>query len=55
MVIENSHMIVDQNEVGKFEFEGMTIQIREKNDKSSTYKRANIIDTIMNDGYFEFL
>jgi hypothetical protein len=55
MVIENSHTVVDQNEVGKFEFEGMTIQIREKNDKSSTYKRANIIDTIMNDGYFEFL
>jgi hypothetical protein len=55
MIIENSHTIVDQNEIGKFEFEGMTIQIREKNDKSSTYKRAKIIDTIMNDGSFEFL
>jgi GT2 family glycosyltransferase len=54
-LIENSHAVVEQNEVGKFEFEGMTIQIREKNDKSSTYKRANIIDTIMNDGSFEFL
>jgi hypothetical protein len=54
-LIENSHAVVEQNEVGKFEFEGMTIRIREKNDKSSTYKRANIIDTIMNDGSFEFL
>lgn len=54
-LIENSHAVVEQNEVGKFEFEGMTIQIREKNDRSLTYKRAKIIDTIMNDGNFEFL
>jgi len=54
-LIQNSHEVVEQNEVGKFEFEGMTIQIREKNDKSSTYKRANIIDTIINDDVFEFL
>lgn len=54
-IIENSHTIVDQNQIGKFEFEGMIIQIREKNDRSSTYKRANIIDTIMKDDFFEFL
>lgn len=55
MLIENSHMIVDQNPIGKFEFEGMSIDIRRKNDLSSSYKRAKIIDTIMNDGEFEFL
>jgi hypothetical protein len=54
-LIENSQAVIEANEVGKFEFEGVSIEIRKKNDKSSTYKRANIIDTIMNEGTFEFL
>lgn len=54
-VIENAHSIVDAYEVGVYEVGGMKIEIHKKNDSSDSYKRANIIDNIMNDGVFEFL
>ena len=41
--------------VGVYEVGGMKIEIHKKNDSSDSYKRANIIDNIMNDGLFEFL
>lgn len=54
MVIENTQAIVHQNEIGKFEFGGMEIDIRYKTDFSYRYKRVDIIDVILNDGKFVF-
>ena len=54
-VIENSHSVIDSYDIGEYELNGLRINIRQKNDLSDGYKRANIIDVIMNDGEFEFL
>lgn len=54
-VIENSHSVIDSYDTGEYELNGLRINIRQKNDISDGYKRANIIDVIMNDGEFEFL
>lgn len=54
-VIENSHSVIDSYDIGEYELNGLRINIRQKNDISDGYKRANIIDVIMNDGEFEFL
>lgn len=54
MVIENAQSIVDRNEIGKFEFGGMEIDIRYKTDFSYLHKRADIIDVILHDGKFVF-
>ena len=54
-VIENSHSVIDSYDIGEYKLNGLRINIRQKNDLSDGYKRANIIDVIMNDGEFEFL
>ena len=54
-VIENSHSVIDSYDIGEYELNGLRINIRQKNDISDGYKRANIIDTIINDDVFEFL
>ena len=54
-VIENSHSVIDSYDIGEYKLNGLRINIRQKNDISDGYKRANIIDVIMNDGEFEFL
>lgn len=54
-IIENSHSVIHLYDIGNYEFNGLKIEIHQKNDVSNSYKRANIIDTIMNDGEFEFL
>jgi GT2 family glycosyltransferase len=55
LLIENSHLMVTEHATGKYVFEGMTIRIYRKNDMSSSYKRVNNIDTILNEGVFVFL
>ena len=54
-VIENSHSVIDSYDIGEYKLNGLRINIRQKNDLSDGYNRANIIDVIMNDGEFEFL
>ncbi len=53
--IENIQDIVNQNEVGTFEYEGFKIEIKNKQDISDTFKRHNDIDLLLNDGDFEFV
>lgn len=53
--IENIQDIVNQNEVGTFEYEGFKIEIKNKRDISDTFKRHNDIDLLLNDGTFEFV
>jgi len=54
-LIQNSHAVVEQTEVGKFEFGGLLINIMKKTDISPSYKRFDFIDNLMADGNFEFL
>jgi hypothetical protein len=54
-LIQNSHAVVEQTEVGKFEFGGLLISIMKKTDISPSYKRFDFIDNLMADGNFEFL
>lgn len=53
--IENIQDIVNQNEVGTFEYEGFKIEIKNKQDISNTFKKHNDIDLLLNDGDFEFI
>lgn len=53
--IENTQDIVNQNEIGTFEYEGFRIEIKAKQDISDTFKRHNDVDLLLNDGTFEFV
>lgn len=54
-IIENSHTMIDQYEVGKYVVDGLSIDIRLKNDISPTYKRISHTDYLLEGWRFEFL
>lgn len=54
-VFENTHDIVNQYECGKYEIDGLSLEIKRKNDLSERYKRVNDVENLLNGWGFEFL
>lgn len=53
--IENLNNVIDQNEVGTFEYGPFWIDIRTKRDLSKEYARHSDIDLLLSEGQFEFV
>lgn len=54
IIFENTHDLVNQYECGKYSIDGLTIEIKTKNDLSSKYKRVNQIETLIDGWKFDF-
>jgi GT2 family glycosyltransferase len=54
-VIENIHVVVDQNEIGSFAFGPLTINIKRKNSMINEYKTNKNIDLLLNEEEFNFI
>lgn len=54
-IMENSHTVVSQYDVGRYIVDGLSIDIRQKNDISSQYKRNSEVDSLIENWRFEFL
>tara|TARA_R100000734_G_C3318682_1_gene113139 strand:+ start:2943 stop:4238 length:1296 start_codon:yes stop_codon:yes gene_type:complete len=53
--IENIQDIINQNEIGIFEYEGFKIEIKSKTDMSNSFKTYSDIDLLLNDRTFKFV
>jgi GT2 family glycosyltransferase len=53
-IIENIHELIDQNEIGKFSYGPLTIDIKAKNNLMNDYKKVNNTDLLLNSQVFKF-